>query len=59
MEISRFCENETPTSHFQAETLKAMKADGDEAGPGGNCSPSHESGSLPVPLPRTQITKKL
>lgn len=58
MEISALCANEAPTFHCQAETLKARKADGDEAGPGGNCSPSHENGSQPVPPPETQTTTK-
>lgn len=48
-------EHNVPTSRSQAETLKVRKADGDEAVPGGSCSPGHgESGSQPVPLPGKQ-----
>lgn len=51
-------EHDVPTSRSQAETRKVRKAGGDEAVPGGSCSPGHdESGSQPVPLPGKQTQR--
>lgn len=55
--MARPNEQGAPTSHSQVETLKVKRAGGDAAGPGGSCSPWHdESGSQPVPLPKTQTS---